>query len=124
VVAAADVAAMNDMLSAVISMGTGRAAELAWPVAGKTGTSQNFRDAWFVGYSADLIAGVWMGNDDGGPMAEVTGGGLPARLWRDFMAAAHEGWPSRPLPGLPARRPNPEQGFWKDLLANITGDDG
>ena len=70
------------------------------PIAGKTGTSQNFRDAWFLGWSADLVAGVWMGNDDDRAMNGVTGGGLPAHLWRAFMADAHVGRPVRPLPSL------------------------
>jgi penicillin-binding protein 1A len=129
VVGAGDVAAMNEMLAAAVAHGTGRKARLDRPVAGKTGTSQNFRDAWFIGFSADLIAGVWMGNDDGTPMREVTGGGAPAKLWRDFMAAAHAGLPPRPLPGLETVAPagqTPEQtsekekpGFWKSLFATI-----
>ena len=94
----ATVAAITDMLRATIASGTGRAAALDRPVAGKTGTSQDFRDAWFVGFSADLVAGLWFGNDDGRPMQGVTGGGLPARAWRDFMAAAHQGRPPRALP--------------------------
>jgi penicillin-binding protein 1A len=99
VVAAHHVGLMNAMLQDAIASGTGKAARLNRPAAGKTGTSQNFRDAWFIGYSADLVAGVWMGNDDGEPMKQVTGGGLPALLWRDFMAEAHAGRPARPLPG-------------------------
>jgi penicillin-binding protein 1A len=97
----AEVMAMNDMMGQVIVAGTGKAARLDRPVAGKTGTTQDFRDAWFMGYTADLVAGVWLGNDDAKPMKNVTGGGLPARLWRDFMQAAHAGLPPRPLP-LPA----------------------
>ena len=98
------VADITDMLRAATTSGTGRAAALDRPVAGKTGTSQDFRDAWFIGFSADLVAGLWFGNDDGRPMRGVTGGGLPARTWRDFMAAAHQGLPPRALPGLnPAR---------------------
>jgi penicillin-binding protein 1A len=82
-------AAMADMLSAVLEPGgTGQAAKLDRPAAGKTGTSQDFRDAWFVGFSGDLVAGVWSGNDDAQPMRQVTGGGLPTRIWRDFMMAA------------------------------------
>ncbi len=80
--------ALDLMLRGVIADGTGRA---AWPgrrAAGKTGTSQDFRDAWFIGYSGDLVTGVWVGNDDFTPMKRVTGGGLPARLWRAFMIDA------------------------------------
>jgi penicillin-binding protein 1A len=95
---------MNDMLSAVISHGTGRAAELPRPAAGKTGTTQDYRDAWFLGYTADLVAGVWLGNDDNTPMKKVTGGSLPAQTWRRFMLAATRMMPLRPLPSgrLPA----------------------
>ncbi len=102
IVAEHHVAAMTGMLSGVVDHGTGRAARLDRPAAGKTGTSQNFRDAWFVGYTADLVTGVWMGNDDGKPMKKVTGGGLPANLWRSFMLAAHDGLPVRSLYRAPA----------------------
>ena len=95
------VASMNDLLAAVVSQGTGRAARLSDRLSvGKTGTSQSFRDALFVGFTGNLVAGVWVGNDDGAPMDEVTGGGLPARIWHDFMAAAHEGAQARPIPGI------------------------
>ena len=79
---------MLDLLLAVVRDGTGRAARLDRPVAGKTGTTQDNRDAWFIGMTADVIVGVWMGNDDNSPMAGVSGGGLPARLWHDFVAEA------------------------------------
>ena len=103
-VAPGAVASMNDLLAAVVAEGTGKAARLAdRPAAGKTGTSQSFRDALFVGFTGNLVAGVWVGNDDGAPMDEVTGGGLPARIWRDFMAAAHEDAPARAIPGIGAR---------------------
>ncbi len=91
---------MNQLLNAVVEWGTGRAAKLDRPAAGKTGTSQEFRDAWFVGYTSDLVAGVWMGNDDGRPMAEISGGGAPARLWRQLMLDAHGNLPARPLLGV------------------------
>lgn len=94
------VAAMSDMLNAALVTGTGRQAGLPeHPAAGKTGTSQDFRDAWFVGYSARLIAGVWVGNDRGTPMQHVSGGALPARIWRDVMSVAHRGLDPVPLPG-------------------------
>jgi len=91
-------AAMHDMMQAVVREGTGRAASLDRPTAGKTGTSQDYRDAWFVGYTADYVAGVWIGNDDGEAMERITGGSLPARIWRAFMQEAHRGLPARPLP--------------------------
>ena len=96
---------LTGMLEAVIAEGTGRAARLDRPAAGKTGTSQEFRDAWFVGFTADYVAGVWLGNDDGQPMREVTGGNLPARLWREVMLAAHAGRAARPLLAYRADEP-------------------
>jgi penicillin-binding protein 1A len=90
-VAPVHVAAMNEMLGAVLSSGTGKRAALpGHAAAGKTGTSQDFRDAWFVGYAGEFVAGVWVGNDDGRPMHRVMGGSLPARLWRDIMLTALE----------------------------------
>ncbi len=96
---------MNDMLSGVIGHGTGRSAALPRPAAGKTGTTQDYRDAWFIGYTADLVAGVWLGNDDDRPMNKVTGGSLPAEAWRRFMLAATRAMPVRPLPSAPAPQP-------------------
>jgi len=90
---------MNAMMTGTVETGTAKKAAFAWPSAGKTGTSQNSRDAWFVGYTANLTTGVWFGNDDGSPMKKVTGGALPAQAWHEFMVAAHEGVPVRPLPG-------------------------
>ena len=92
---------MNEMLSAVITQGTGRSAALPRPAAGKTGTTQDYRDAWFIGYTADLVAGVWLGNDDNAPMNKVTGGSLPAQTWRRFMLAVTRTMPARPLPRAP-----------------------
>ena len=95
---------VNEMLRAVVAGGTGRAANPGRPAAGKTGTSQEFRDAWFVGYTGELVTGVWMGNDDSSPMKRVTGGGYPARLWRDYTRAALQGRPVKPLPPPPDAR--------------------
>ncbi len=100
IVAAGAVGDLNRMLAAVVDYGTGRAAALDRPAAGKTGTSQDHRDAWFVGFTADYVVGVWVGNDDNRSMDGVTGGGLPARIWHDFMTAAHRGLPARALPGF------------------------
>jgi penicillin-binding protein 1A len=92
-------AMMNQMLVRVVEEGTGRKARLdGWPAAGKTGTTQSYRDALFVGYTANLVTGVWFGNDDGKPMKNVTGGGLPAETWKQFMQAAHHGVPPARLP--------------------------
>jgi penicillin-binding protein 1A len=90
---------MNSMMMGTVEFGSAKKAAFAWPSAGKTGTSQNSRDAWFVGYTANLTTGVWFGNDDGTAMKKVTGGALPAQAWHEFMVAAHEGVPVRPLPG-------------------------
>jgi len=99
VVAPADAGAMNAMLREALLRGTGlKARLLERDAAGKTGTSADFRDAWFVGYTADLVTGVWVGNDDGTPMRKVTGGGLPAEIWHAFMERAASVYPSRPLP--------------------------
>ncbi|NWH09095.1 MAG: PBP1A family penicillin-binding protein [Alphaproteobacteria bacterium] len=100
VVAPARVAQMNMMMADTLIDGTGRNARLDhWVAAGKTGTSQNFRDAWFVGYVNGLVTGVWTGNDDGAPMDKVTGGGLPGEIWREFMNRAVETLTYAELPG-------------------------
>ncbi len=90
---------MTDIMSAVVEWGTGKSAGIGRPAAGKTGTSQEFRDAWFLGFTAELVTGVWVGNDDGKAMDTVTGGTLPALIWRSVMAKALEGAPPRPLRG-------------------------
>src|SRR5712691_8459304 len=92
---------MNTMLRETLRIGTAQTAQLpGWPAAGKTGTSQDFRDAWFVGYTAHLVAGVWLGNDDSSPTKKATGGGLPVEIWSRFMKAAHQGVQVANLPGL------------------------
>lgn len=97
---------MNKMLTSVVTDGTGRNAQLPnWQVAGKTGTSQSFRDALFVGYTANLTAGVWLGNDDGASTKKVTGGGLPAKIWQAVMAHAHEGMSVASLPRVTSPAP-------------------
>ena len=103
IVAQRHVSLMNDLLHASMTWGTGRAARLKRPAAGKTGTSQGNRDAWFIGYTRDLVAGVWMGNDDASPMTGITGGTLPAHLWKRIMIKAHRSRPPRPLPGVSSK---------------------
>ncbi|WP_299771108.1 transglycosylase domain-containing protein [uncultured Tateyamaria sp.] len=87
------------MMEKVVSEGTGQRAQFGGrEIAGKTGTTQAARDAWFVGFTADYVAGVWMGYDDNTPLTGVTGGGLPAEIWRETMVRIHEGVPASPLP--------------------------
>ena len=81
-------ATMRQFLEATVQAGTGRAARLSIPSYGKTGTSQNYRDAWFVGFAGNLVVGVWVGNDDNTPMRRVTGGNLPAQIWKAFVSEA------------------------------------
>jgi penicillin-binding protein 1A len=91
---------MTAMLRRVVTEGTGRGAQVTgWDVGGKTGTSQNWRDAWFFGYTTRFVAGVWVGNDGDQPMVNVTGGGAPAHIFSKLMAAALEGIPPESLPG-------------------------
>jgi penicillin-binding protein 1A len=99
------VAEMNDLLHAVVAWGTGRSARFSRPMAGKTGTSQGNRDAWFIGYTRDLVGGVWMGNDNATPMKGVTGGSLPAIIWKKIMKEAHRKRPRRALPGVSSTLP-------------------
>lgn len=102
------VAALNDMLNAAVVNGTGRRAAIPHhPAAGKTGTTQDFRDAWFMGYTAHLAGGVWVGNDNGRPMNKVMGSGLPAEIWHDLMLAGHEGRAPLALPGTAPAQANP-----------------
>ncbi len=94
-------AEMTQMMMRTITEGTGRNASLGdRPVAGKTGTSQDYRDAWFVGFTADYVTGVWIGNDDNTPMTRATGGGLPARIFQSFMTEASKDLPATRLPGM------------------------
>ena len=109
-------AIQNDLvglLNLVVERGTGREARLDGFAAGKTGTSQKHRDAWFVGFTEPLVAGVWVGNDDGTPMRDVTGGKLPATIWRNFMTAAMAELSATPTP--------PEQGTASET-ASVEGE--
>lgn len=86
-------AGMTYMLKKVVEVGTGRGAAVGREIAGKTGTTDDYRDAWFMGYSPDVVAGVWLGNDDNSRLPGITGGGLPARIWGNFMKTALSDYP-------------------------------
>ena len=87
------------MMATAVAQGTGRRAQLPdRPVAGKTGTTNSQRDAWFIGFTADYVTGVWMGYDDNSPLTGVTGGGLPSEIWRQTMERIHADLPASPLP--------------------------
>jgi penicillin-binding protein 1A len=125
-----NLAAMTGLMTQVMATGTGKAARLNdRPSAGKTGTTQDFRDAWFVGFSADLVCGVWIGNDDNAAMKHAVGGGLPAHIFKSFMEDAEAGLPVKPLAGqAPAlasesgQQPEPTDGLQQllDKLFNGT----
>jgi penicillin-binding protein 1A len=91
---------MNQMMRAVVTDGTGQRAELGFtPAVGKSGTSSNWRDAWFVGFTGALVTGIWVGYDDFRPMHGITGGSLPAQTWHDYMTVVHKNYPN--IPGIP-----------------------
>jgi len=122
------------MMSQVVENGTGARAKIPnWEIAGKTGTTQGARDAWFVGFTADYVAGVWMGYDDNTRLRGVTGGGLPADIWRETMLRVTEKMTPQPLPmARNIQRPAPTQpittptdtgngGFMDNLLKQLLG---
>src|SRR5580692_6956031 len=92
---------VSQLMVETVTTGTGKNARLdERPSAGKTGTTQDFHDAWFIGFTGDLVCGVWIGNDDSSPMIHATGGVLPAHVFKNFMEAAETGLPVKPLAGL------------------------
>jgi len=94
------VAMMNKMMVETLLTGTARKGAVpGWEAAGKTGTSQDWRDAWFIGYTSHLVTCVWLGNDDSSPTRKATGGNLPVEVWSRFMRVAHRNVPAQPLPG-------------------------
>ena len=116
---------MVKMLKGVVERGTGTRAAFGRPAAGKTGTSQNYRDAWFIGFTPDVVTGVWVGNDDDKPMERVAGGGMPSTIWRQYMVAAHAGLPARDFDWLlpdvePETEPDPRNGFYEGLGSDFS----
>jgi penicillin-binding protein 1A len=91
---------MNEMLHNVFVIGTAKSAQIpGWPMAGKTGTTNDYKDAWFVGFTGSLVAGVWLGNDDGTLTKKVSGGNLPSETWHNFMKVALKDKQPVGLPG-------------------------
>ncbi|WP_340645553.1 PBP1A family penicillin-binding protein [Phenylobacterium sp.] len=116
---------MVKMMKRVITNGTGTRANFGRPAAGKTGTSQNWRDAWFVGFTPDFVAGVWVGNDDDKPMNRITGGVMSAAIWRQFMVVAHEKLPARDFDWLlpdpePELESDPRNDFYEGLAEEFS----
>lgn len=123
---AANAGEMVRMMEAVLSKGTAQRAAFGRPAAGKTGTTQNWRDAWFVGFTPDWICGVWIGNDDDQPMNRITGGQLPAQIWRRMMVVAHQGLPVSDFAWMPPPEPAAEPDVASDPgadAASATGAD-
>ena len=117
----ASVEMLNQMLAKVVTEGTGRRAQLDFTYsAGKTGTSSSYRDAWFLGYTGQYVTGVWFGNDSYQPMGRVTGGGLPAMTWHEYMSQAHASMNIPPIPGLPV---HPKQQEELQRLAELRASD-
>lgn len=134
--------ALQDIMQCVVENGTGRRAMLDRPAAGKTGTTSDFRDALFIGFTADYVAGVWIGNDNNQSMKKVTGGTLPASIWKEIMLQAHLDRPVRPLPYMEAnshslipsfllpkkhnsfdnKNTKTEENFWNDIMNSLEKD--
>ena len=114
------VSLLNSMMSEVIQSGTGRKASLGRPAYGKTGTSQGFRDAWFIGYTPEVVAGVWIGNDNESPMKNVTGGGLPAVMWKKIMTEAlqRRTIKNKPIIARP-KQVFKQKSFFNNFISNI-----
>ena len=130
VIAPNDVAMMNAMMTETLLTGTARKGEIpGWQAAGKTGTSQDWRDAWFVGYTSRMVTGVWLGNDDSSPTKKASGGNLPTEIWSRFMKEAMAGQPPAPLPygtthGAPVAAPSATPSIFGIPVPGLARDPG
>ncbi|HEY4115391.1 MAG TPA: PBP1A family penicillin-binding protein [Rhizomicrobium sp.] len=116
---------LTEMLFGVVTEGTGRGAELPGrEAAGKTGTTQDYHDAWFIGFTTDYVTSVWVGNDDSSPMHNVTGGSIPAEIWKSVMTAAEDGLPAKPLDKSAPQPPTDENGIITAETGNASIDTG
>jgi penicillin-binding protein 1A len=116
--------ALIELLEGVVAAGTGKAANPGGFAAGKTGTSQDFRDAWFIGFNEALVVGVWVGNDDHSPTKQVTGGSLPAQIWQRFVREATrlvERIEPAPAPGPQVMRPPAPQVISRETIGQTSG---
>jgi penicillin-binding protein 1A len=111
---------VNNMMSAVVSWGSGKGAKIDRDAAGKTGTSQRNRDGWFIGYTTDLTVGVWVGHDADQAVPGLTGGGLPAKIWRDFMMKTRSIFVAKPLPGISAYTARSEPNFAERTITKFS----
>jgi penicillin-binding protein 1A len=107
------IATLVEMMRGIVNYGTGKGAKLPRPIAGKTGTTSDYRDAWFVGFVPQIVTAAWVGNDDNSETYKITGGWVPARMWREYMIEALKGVPAQNFPsprGLVQRKINWETG--------------
>jgi len=114
---------MRDIMHATMATGTGRTANPGFPAAGKTGTTQDYRDAWFIGFTPELVAGVWFGNDNGSPTNKVTGSNLPSQTWKNFMIAAHGKKPPQQFVAVAEKAAEDQSSIWQRILNTFGSDD-
>ncbi|MEH6404360.1 MAG: PBP1A family penicillin-binding protein [Sneathiella sp.] len=113
---------MRDIMTSTMISGTGRAANPGFAAAGKTGTTQDYRDAWFIGFTPNLVTGIWFGNDNGAPTKKVTGSNLPSYAWKDFMTAT--AGPTQTLAFIPAKEKlgASQNSIWQRIVRTFSGD--
>ncbi|MBL4740186.1 MAG: PBP1A family penicillin-binding protein [Sneathiella sp.] len=113
---------MRDIMTTTMTKGTGRAANPGFAAAGKTGTTQDYRDAWFIGFTPNLVTGVWFGNDNGAPTKKVTGSNLPSYAWKDFMTAAEDEQKTLAFKPAQEEQDASQQSIWQRIVRTFSGD--